>query len=72
MVFYLTANSCKYKCNEKTKYERERNSGGRVLEKSSNSLVKTGEAGGRQGGKHETNYSGKDGKTAKSSMRMKT
>ena len=40
--------------------------GRRVLEKSSNSLVKTG--GWRE--KHETNYSGKDGKTAKSLMMM--
>ena len=36
------------------------------MEKSSNSLVKTG--GWRE--KHETNYSGKDGKTAKSLMIM--
>ena len=34
--------------------------------------LRRGRLGGRQGGKHETNYSGKDGKTAKSSMRMKT
>ena len=36
------------------------------MEKSGNSLVKT--AGWRE--KHETNYSGKDGKTAKSLMIM--
>ena len=36
------------------------------MEKSSNSLVKTG--GWRE--KHETNYSGKDGKTAKSLIVM--